>query len=691
MTSFLHNTLTVNLDPIGRVILSERPLPSDPPALEWENFNADITLFNGKPLRVKDGLCEETDNLLAVESVMQDGNRIMTEHRCAAQSLLVKTDYLCIPGCNAVRQVNRVTNFGKQSVVLTDFSSAKALFVGLEGGPWFSSPERWRVHYCRSSWQGEAQWHCASLEELGMYPTNAHSWHRSSWCWSSQSSWSTAHAYPVLILEDTERGVSWFFEIGGGVSWRIECATYGGTAVPSFNVSLSAAGEENGWYYTLAPGESYSTLPAVYGMVAGGFEEAVGELLRCKRADMLRESAVPVIYNDYMNCLWGNLSADRMLPLIDTAAQLGCECYCVDAGWEKDLGEWIPEDSRFGEGGFQKILDRIAGYGMRPGVWLEMESVSEGFAAVHPDWVITRHGSPVPYNRPLIDFRCAAAVEHLRSCVRHMYRCGVRYIKNDYNRHTGIGTDKYGESPAEGLIRNTGAFLAFIDSLADEFPDLIIENCSSGGMRADFGVLRHFSLQSVSDQEDYRLLPSLIIGLSAVIPPEMLGIWAYPYPQYFGEDAETAFSEERCRCYADGEQTIFNLVSTAMGRMYLSGRIDQADDHNRRLMAEAVALQKQWSPFIRQAAPVYFHPPHRLCDRSFSALGLRSGRQTLLALWNLDTTDFSLDVSKLGDVCMKPVFPANPGSYKATLADGKITVCAGGKNRARVFLLTQED
>lgn len=29
MKSFLHNTLTVNPDPLGRVILSERPLQSD--------------------------------------------------------------------------------------------------------------------------------------------------------------------------------------------------------------------------------------------------------------------------------------------------------------------------------------------------------------------------------------------------------------------------------------------------------------------------------------------------------------------------------------------------------------------------------------------------------------------------------------------------------------------------------------
>lgn len=690
MEHFSHNNLTVNIDSLGRVILSGQPLRRLP-VLEWENFNTDISLFNGKPLRTADGECEERDNLLEAESIVRDENRIVTEHICSEQSLRIKAEYELIPGCNAVRQINRIENTGEKNIVITDFASAKALFVGLENGPWFSSPERWTAHYCRSSWQGEAQWHSASLEELGMYPTNSHSWNRCSWVWSSLSSWSTSSAYPALILEDTESGVSWFFEIGGGVSWRFECATYGGTGVPSFNVSVSAASEENAWKYELAPGERYSSLPAVYGMVKGGFEEAVCELLKCKRAYSLRRKTVPVVYNDYMNCLWGQLSAEKMLPLIETAAQLGCECYCVDAGWEKQLGEWIPEDSRFGEGGFQKIIDRISQCGMIPGVWFEMESVSEVFAAAHPGWVITRNGSPVPFNRPLVDFRCSEAVEFLRGCVRDMYNRGIRYIKNDYNKNTGIGTDKYGESPAEGLVRNTEAFLGFIESLSEEFPDLMIESCSSGGMRADFGITRHFSLQSVSDQEDYRLMPSLVTGLSALIPPERLGIWAYPYPQNFGESDETAFSEERRRCYADGEQTVFNLVSAMMGSLYLSGRIDMADGFNRSLIAGAVSLKKQWRSFTERAYPVYFHPPRRICDKSFSALGLRFGRQTLLAVWNLEQTKFSVDISKLGNAAVKPLFLSDFGSYRASFENGIINISAGGKNRARLFLLETAD
>lgn len=35
-------------------------------------------------------------------------------------------------------------------------------------------------------------------------------------------------------------------------------------------------------------------------------------------------------------------------------------------------------------------------------------------------------------------------------------------------------------------------------------PNLIIENCASGGMRMDYKTLSHFSVQSTSDATDYK-------------------------------------------------------------------------------------------------------------------------------------------------------------------------------------------
>lgn len=46
-----------------------------------------------------------------------------------------------------------------------------------------------------------------------------------------------------------------------------------------------------------------------------------------------------IIFNDYMNCLWGSPTTEKLLPLIDAAAEVGCEYFCIDAGWYAP-GEW---------------------------------------------------------------------------------------------------------------------------------------------------------------------------------------------------------------------------------------------------------------------------------------------------------------------------------------------------------------
>ena len=86
----------------------------------------------------------------------------------------------------------------------------------------------------------------------------------------------------------------------------------------------------------LQPGASYETVPVAIGCVKGGFAEAVDALTRYRRLACQRppaSNALPVIFNDYMNCLWGDPTEAKELPLIEAAAKAGCEYFVIDAGW----------------------------------------------------------------------------------------------------------------------------------------------------------------------------------------------------------------------------------------------------------------------------------------------------------------------------------------------------------------------
>ena len=337
-----------------------------------------------------------------------------------------------------------------------------------------------------------------------------------------------------------EDGYAYYMEIEGAHNWQLTHMVTGSMTSPAFALEGTAAHEENGgWHYTLLPGESYTTEPAVFGRVKGGYEEVCAELVAYKRAVSLTHHAndtIPVVFNDYMNCLWGAPSDKKLLHLIGAAADVGCEVFCIDAGWHKNAspgtygaaGDWIVADERFGDDGLAGIFTHMRERGLTPGVWFEWDTVNASAAAhdLDDDCLLKRYGKPFP--RAFFNFQNEKVRAHLTARVDALYSMGVRYIKNDYNQTTGIGCDCGDLAPAEGLIRNYHAFCDFVDRLRAKYPDLVIENCGSGACRADNGTLAHFHLQSTSDQEFYYWYPSVIIGSMAHFAPEKAGIWSYP-------------------------------------------------------------------------------------------------------------------------------------------------------------------
>lgn len=254
------------------------------------------------------------------------------------------------------------------------------------------------------------------------------------------------------------------------------------------------------------------------------------------------------MFNDYMNCLWSDVTEDKILTLAKKAAALGAEGYCIDCGWYAPsdslyggLGDWKESPDRFPKLGLRGVLKEIQKLGLVAGVWTELELCSENAEAFSfPDeYFICEHGKRVGGGeRYFFDFSNPDVRTYLFERVKALYDMGVRYIKNDFNaaiRWTTL---------SDVIAKNHRAAMAFYDGLKSAFPDLYLENCGSGAMRSDYGTLKHFCLQSTSDQELYYLNPPIAQGTLANILPEQAGIWAYPYPNLFDVRADARAMEE---------------------------------------------------------------------------------------------------------------------------------------------------
>lgn len=549
-----------------------------------------------------------------------------------------------------VRQTNTITNTGSEPVLLNAFSSAKI------------RTEKGLIGVDRNRWQAEAQWNFFTAEQCGMVPASCHEWERETYVIDSVGSWSTGVFYPLTMVVADKK--TYYMEIEGAHNWRLTHSVTRGKTEYIYALEATSADEENGgWTFTLNPGESYTTQPVVYGVVDGGFEEAARELTAYKRETSLvhfKDNVIPVVFNDYMNCLWGLPSDTKLIPLIDAAAEAGCEYFCIDAGWHKNAdgsigtsGDWLAANERFGEGGLQKVFDHMKAKGLVPGVWFELDNVNpKAFGAtLDDDCVLKRFGKTIPRN--FYNFRCEKVRKYLESRIDELYSMGVRYIKNDYNQSTGIGCDDAeGIAPAEGLIRNYEAFSSFIDDVRAKHPDLIIENCGSGACRADNGTLKHFFLQSTSDQEYYFWNPSIIVGSAPHFTPEKSGIWAYPFACPYDERNDKLDAESFGKRFEDGEETIFNMVNGMCGNLYQSGRIDLADEYNLSLIKEGIAAYKRMRGDIVRSHHIAPNGTFLIGEELIASGGLMTddGSHAYLAVWRVggDTDTAKIDLSKYG-------------------------------------------
>jgi alpha-galactosidase len=367
-----------------------------------------------------------------------------------------------------------------------------------------------------------------------------------------------------------------------------------------------------------------------------------------------------------MNCIWGDPTEAKELPMIAAAAKAGCEYYVIDAGWyaelnedwSQTLGSWQASTSRFPRG-LKFLLDQIRQAGMVPGLWLEPEVAGpkSTLAQKPDDWFLVRHGKRVLKNsRFLLDFRNPEVRAYLDQVMARLVNdYGVGYIKMDYNVDSLQGTEINADSFGQGLLEHNRAHLAWLDGIFGHYPDLTIENCGSGGGRMDYAMLSRLQLQSMTDQENYLKLPAILVGASAAVLPEQLAIWCYPLAN------------------ADADQASFNMVTGMMCRIHQSGKLDSLSAEAWKQVAEGIRIYKD---ILRKHIPVSvpFYPLGTSDVTDFMAplaLGMRSSEQTVLGVWRIDgpaTTRIPVAARNA-----KLVYPTDLG-IKVTTADGALNV-----------------
>lgn len=488
--------------------------------------------------------------------------------------------------------------------------------------------KEYRLILAYSTWLREAQWRPCTLPELGLDNCGASDFNqpgtRAAVIVSNQGTFSTTGHLPVGALERNDGRQCWMWQIEHSGAWRWEL---GNVLETLYVVAGGPTGAEQ-WTRCLAPGESFTSVPVALTLVEGNHEEAFGSMTeyrrRIRRPHADNES-LPIIFNDYMNCLMGDPNEEKVEALIQPAKDAGAEYFVIDAGWYADdngwwdtVGAWEPSKVRFPKG-LKSLLNKIRQQDMIPGLWLEPEVIGVNSPVAHElpdDAFFQRYGTRVvEQGRYQLDFRHPSVRSRLDNIVDGLINeYGVGYFKLDYNIDVTQGTDANSTSPGDGMFEHRRAYISWINDIYDRFPDVVLETCSSGAQRLDYHMLATHSIQSTSDQQDALLYAAISASLPTAVTPEQSASWAYP---------QASWSDEKI---------VFTIVNSLLGRVHLSGHLDELSDSQLQIVKEGMLTYKEIRQDIKHGIPFW---PLGLPEwhQDWLALGLNCGGRSYLSVW----------------------------------------------------------
>lgn len=566
----------------------------------------------------------------------QTGNTLFIVQE--SERIRAKTLFTAYSDGATIRIQTEVENISDEALGIEQVSS---FVLGLNGG--VEDVKDFYLTQFKQSHHKECQPRTHSLFDLGLTDISVGTQCRIGH--TNVGSWSTKEELPQGILQHGDEYT--MFQIERNHTWSYEISDEQGRLY----LYLGGGNETFGdWYKILQKGEKYAA-PTVAIAFAKGINEVLGEMTKYRR-DIAGKSDVdaylPAIFNEYMHLSWDSPSEECVRKYAPKVAQAGVDYYVIDCGWHDEesgatiypyVGKWIESKTRFPHG-VRATTDYLRSLGLKAGLWIEPEIVGKNCQEMidyyGDECFIRRHGKKVcALGRYFLDFRKKKVIDYLSETIRRMVEeYGAEYIKLDYNEDMGVGCDENADSMGEGLEQCAKAYLAWIDTMRERFPNVLFETCSSGGMRMDYETLSHFSIVSTSDQTNYKKYPYIAGNILSGVLPEQAAVWSYPVDSLSPPNGEFyptyAWVEENISC----EQVVMNMINSFLGRIHLASHIELLSKEKFALVQEGVAYYKSLVEAKRTALP-YFPMGFTNFEQKVVASGFISGEKLYLAVWNL--------------------------------------------------------
>ena len=287
--------------------------------------------------------------------------------------------------------------------------------------------------------------------------------------------------------------------------------------------------------YPLAAGKVFRTPRMIWTFSAEGAGGASRSLHRwARRHQIYGGGAVnPTLLNSWEGAYF-SFTTPVLTAMIDDAAAMGLELFVLDDGWfamdyprnddTQGLGDWELNTAKIPEG-----IDYVASYahekGLKFGIWIEPEMVNprSNLASIHPDWVVRSPGREILEERHqwVLDLSNPKVQDFVFDVFDRTMQLSskIDYVKWDCNRPVeSMGSDYLGKEQGRFYVEYIQGLYSVAARIREKYPNVIVQCCSGGGSRVDYGSLKYFNEFWTSDNTDAITRIKIQYGTSMIYP-----------------------------------------------------------------------------------------------------------------------------------------------------------------------------
>ena len=219
--------------------------------------------------------------------------------------------------------------------------------------------------------------------------------------------------------------------------------------------------------------------------------------------------------------IYFDITEQKIIDMMDDIANFGGELFVMDDGWfgnkyqrnddSSTLGDWVTDLKKL-PGGINALTDAAKQRHIKFGIWIEPEAVntkSELFEK-HPEWALQTKGRELKLGRGgtqlVLDMTNPKVQDFAFQIVDDLLTKypEISYLKWDANASIqNYGSLYLPKNKQNNLyIDYHLGLLKVLERIRQKYPDVVIQDCASGGGRANYGLLPYFDEFWVSDNTD---------------------------------------------------------------------------------------------------------------------------------------------------------------------------------------------